>query len=140
MLGLVGRLGSVMAAFFLIGLGVLGRPGLGLRYFAAVAVPAASCCLLSALLRNIDRWKRQAATGDAVQSIGVLRLAAAIALGREHTAIRRAEAEADRIAAARREESQPVAETSGQGVDAATAMDAVPVASRREAASPPTLH
>jgi hypothetical protein len=90
------------AMVFLFGFcGSFDGPGRGLAFFAMLGIPTAGCALASAFLRNRARWKRQAEEGHAVQSIGIIPLAVAIALGRDLEAIDLAEAEADRIAAGR---------------------------------------
>ena len=98
-LDFVGKLGWIPA--FIVGFtGSLRGPWWGVCNFLMVAVPTAACLIGSAFLRNRARWKRQAAVGHAVQSIGVLRLAVAMAFWQEAEAIDRAESDADRIAAA----------------------------------------
>jgi hypothetical protein len=67
---------------------------------------AAACLLSSALLRNIARWKQQAAVGREPESISILALAAAMALGVETDALVIAELEKDRAHAVRRKRPQ----------------------------------
>lgn len=112
-LQMFGVLGWVLA--FMLGLvGLTNGLRWGLLCFALGAVPTVGCLLASAFVRNRARWRRQAASGHPIQSIGVVSLAMAMALWREVEAVDRAESAADRLALGR-EKPPPVVPTTTGG-------------------------